>query len=1257
MLTARTKLTLGAAALTLGLSGYYLYDAFSTQGQGELAQAPMNIESQIPPAFIMALDDSGSMVWEVLNNTRDGVFAWNDNERSFYRKTGAKTPYGYNEGSQNFYFQFVYPGRGDTNAGIPPLDAFGFARSPQLNPAYFDPTQEYPTWKKSDGTDYMTVNATAAPVDPRPAGSTNRSGAVVDLTTVLDETDNAWGFRFRSGMVLPVGTAIYGNACGGSLQAGRWNTLTSAMTIGRACTAPMKYLPATFYLTDPSRLPPAYGYTATPAAITSPPGGAPTTLYKYEILRANFVDDAHYTKAINNFANWFTFYRTRREALIGSLTNALVGVNQQMRIGWFTINAPKSDVTMYNITSDPERQSLFARMYSISASGSTPTRQAVQWLGKQFQRNEGPAGSLPIQYSCQKNAGMLFTDGYINETATPGGYGNADNAMGVPFRDAYSDTMADIAASFYKTNLRPDLDAGDVPVPDSCQALYDPSTDAAGQSLEWKRLDCNTNPHMNFYGITLGTQGEIYGVNAAATADPYANPPAWAARTDNSPRAVDEMWHATLNARGELVNAKSPGAIADAMRQIIASVGAGSTPSGTLSLTGSRIGTGSLTVTPFYESRNNGTDWYSTLTAQRVRRDNTTGLISYEDAWEASAKLPAAADRNIYYGTSTGASLFNAGNLTLAALCNSGGTMSRCADTTKITNATTDGGLGISLTEAVAYLRGDQSLETSTTKPLRSRTTRLGDIVNSTPIISAAADDYGYRSLYDSTSNRFDVAGYAAYLSAKKTANRQTVYVGANDGMLHAFDGATGVERFAYVPQSVLGHMGNLLFPYKAADKDNQNFQHRYYVDGPVVVSDYSKGGTTWGTALVATTGAGGKGVFALDVTNPAAFTNTNKLWEINDKSADAAISNNIGHVLGKPVLVPVRSTGGSISWKAIFGNGYNSTNGQAVLFVVDIGSGKVTLIPAGEAGVAGSNGLGNIVVLDRWSGTNLTTATRDGYADTVYAADQQGAVWKFDLRSVTANPATTTTLTKVVTPLFVAKDAAGNRQPILGGLQAAAGPGGGVMLYFGTGGFSFKSDATDTSQQTFYGVLDRGGTVTLGRADLLQQLIVTTTADGSRTTTANAMPYGKSGWYLDLTANGERFVGYPQIENGIVFFPTFDPKSTTGTCVTGGTNWLYGLNALTGAAALSGVRVGSPMGSAYATGTGAVSLSTKGSAPVKDVAVMTAPRLAPLSAGATPEQIEEALAAQCSMIIQVAGAQPLYMPRACGRQSWRQIK
>ncbi|PBS12260.1 pilus assembly protein [Lysobacteraceae bacterium NML93-0792] len=1275
----RTKLLAGATALALAGSAYFLHSVMAVQGQGVLAQQPLNVQRQIPPAFIMALDDSGSMLWENLNNTRDGVFGWQNNGAATGSFFNGNVPRGYDGVSARYYYVFPNYGR-DGNAAIPPIDAFGFARSPDVNPGYFDPRLSYPTWKRANGTDYATTTATAATLDPRPAGASGRITGTLNLTANVESTVDNWRFQVRPGMILPADTRVRGN-CNTTGQniatGGAYQTLPDEKRVVQNCDLHFSFFPATFFLEDPASLPAAYGYTAAPVPVTDPPGGRPGVLYKYEIRRVNFASDDAYNAAIQNFANWFTFYRTRREGLIGGVLNALVDV-KNMKVGWFRIN-DRRDVTMRDMSDETAKQALFNGIVEMRASGSTPSRQAVQYLGQQFQRTDA---NRPIQLSCQKNAGMLFTDGYINDAGSPA-VGNLDRDLGAPFADTVSHTMADIVVPYYYDSLLPALEANAVPVPSACDSVPAPPL---LPTPEQRRLDCRRNLHMNFYGIVLGTLGDQFGVTylpdpsdpAKLVPDPYLNPPTWLARQDLTPRAVDEMWHATLNTRGEMINATSPSLITAAMRRVLASVSAGASPAGSIALTGARIGTGSLSVSPFYEARNSGTDWYSTLTAQSVSVNPLTGIVGFSNVWEASERLPAAADRAIFFGDTDGvAREFNATNVSsLGRLCDNPVVgMSRCtAGQLEALGGATD----LTLDQAVNYLRGEQSLEAERfpNGRLRFRTTRLGDIVNASPVVSAPTDDYGYRTLPGTLGT-----SYATFMTAKSNAastefRRTMVYAGANDGMLHGFDGRTtaadgGVERFGFIPRSVMGHMGNLLFPYDAAASGDQRFQHRYYVDGPLVVSDARYGGN-WKTVLVGSTGAGAKGVFALDVTSASrttgSFTANDRLWEINSFHSNATVRDNIGHVLGRPVIVPVRTGAGddAVVWRAIFGNGYNSTSGKAVLFMVDIGTGtpNVTMLEATEAGApSGSNGLGNLVALDRYrldGDSNLVRSGRDGMADTVYAADQKGAIWKFDLRpaslvpgGVVANPTT-----PLFTTLRYTSGAEnGTRQPVLGGITAAAGRNGGVMLYFGTGSFSFEGDPSDSTLQSLYGVLDLANgqpAATLTRANLNTQTI-TATDSGVRTTSSNVPVTGRLGWHIDLPIR-ERFVGYPRVESGVVFMPTYAPVNAQ-QCSVEGANWLYGLNALSGGAGLSNVSFDKPGGTSPGTGTGALALNTQGTAPVKDVAIFSAPRVTPLAAGADPDDLDDALEAQCSMIVQVAGAPTMYLKRPCGRQSWRQIQ
>lgn len=1238
MATRRFKwMAAGSVALAAGL-GLVGYNLIAAQAQGALAQAPLNNQVQTPPAFIMAVDDSGSMTFQTQFPGMDGEGCWDTGRRSFFDASGNLNTAG------NCDYFYVLPGSRINNYyGIPPLDTQGFARSAAYNPTYYNPAVKYDPWIDGTGASFGNAATNATKIDPR-------NNDTVNLASNYYTTAASNSFRMQNGMVIPAGTTYYYN--------NREYTERTDYTWDRgAQTAYFQYWPATFFTpwtSDTDPYPQLEGTNNAYAGLTrskvNNACGSGCALWKYTITSGNAV-------ALQNFANWYSYYGNRNRAMISGMTRSLADVNN-LRVGYFRINQNASynsgtdankRLTIRDMAVATDKIALYSEMTALTASGGTPNRQAVYSAALQFTRTDSGA---PIQLACQKNAVMLFTDGFSNGGGPT--VGNTDQNMGAPFSDGNSSTMADIVSQYYINNnnqapLRADLAAGKVPVVNACNSG---SPD--------KRLDCQTNLHLNFYGVTLGARGNLF--NPDLDQDPYTDASIygnWPPRQDDQRSTVDDIWHATVNTRGEYINARTPAEITTAMRRVLSSVTSGSSPSGGTGSSGARIGAGSISVGPSYEIANEGTDWFSRLSASKVSVDPATRAVVLTPFWEASAQLQAAASRSVYFTRNGTTSEFNGTNVSLDDLCTKPTAlypgMSRCSSAELKA-------LGATAQSAVSYLRGDTGGEKRNGGNLRDRTTRLGDIVTSSPTISAPIDDYGYR--------RFSGAlgtSYGTYLDTKARTGKYMVYVGANDGMLHAFNGGMdakgvttsggGTEAFAYVPSTALGHMGNLLFPYDPTNLNDQKFDHRYFVDGQVTVGDSNYGGA-WHTTLVGASGAGGRSVFALDVTAGTTFSSTSKLWEISDLDTNLAtdVRSNIGHVLGKPVIVPVLNAAGTPVWKAIFGNGFNSASGKAVLFMVDIGTGKpnVTMIEAVETGTgvpSGSNGLGSIVVVDRWGGTGQAVRIRDGYSDTVYGTDQKGAVWKFDLR----------TAANLSVPLFTSRPYTDSgrtlRQPITGGITAGNGVSGGVMLYFGTGSFSFVGDPADTSLQSLYAVNDTTNgavTATLTRSNLAAGAV--TTAGNARTLTQGTPPSGSRGWYIDLPT-GERFVGNPSLASAIVFMPTYVPSPGSAGCTSSGTNWLFGLNALDGSGALGRATIGSPTGTQVAAGTAAmktVTTSTSG-APVRDVKPGALPRQKPpaLQPGATPPVPP---APACTMPV-ANGDETIYVPYPCGRQSWRQIQ
>ncbi|WP_439448741.1 pilus assembly protein [Stenotrophomonas sp. ATs4] len=1264
MATRKIKILAGSGLLLAVAGGTWLaMSLFAAQAQGTLSQRPMNLKVSAPPSFIMAVDDSGSMTFQTQFPGQDGTACWSNARKSFFRSAGVlnkpddiiaydsrNRPY--NDGQCNYFYLLPGPRINTSYLGIPALDVFGFARSAAYNPAYYDPSIPYQPWLRivNEAVEsYPTSIASAALIDPR---NQNESDYVVDVSSSYLGT-RSWDVqRMQDGMYAPPGQKYRTVSDSGRFSAVQDNKYGASWS--SAANASLEYTPATFYMPFKSDGDPSPQLAGTPNAYAN--AGKDRTkvldacgkgchMWKYVLTTSD-------AAAMQNFANWFTYYGNRNRAMIAGMTHAL-NVND-MYVGYFRIN----DFLKYNSSTDDakrltiqdmsligQKTQLYSDMIALTASGGTPNRNAVNAAGLQFMRTDNAA---PIKLSCQKNAVMLFTDGYSNNgngfpTSSIPTPGNIDGAMGAPFKDGNSDTMADIAAYYYVNPLRTDdrMPLGQVPVPEQCATSSD------------KSLDCKKDLHINFYGITLGARGNLFDPDRQQ--NPYTDSAVynnWPDRQNDNPSTVDDIWHAATNTRGEYINARTPADITTAMRRVLSSVTSGPAPSGSQGLTGARIGTGSLAVTPQFEVANEETDWFSRLKASKLAVNNTTHQTEYTQVWDAAEKLGAQRSRTIVATKGNAAVDFSSTNIAFTDLCNKDEKqypgIARCS-------ATEAEKLGGDIATAMSYLRGDASREVRNSGGIyRTRTTVLGDIVNSSPVISSPRDDYGYQRISTGMAT-----SYATYLTRKRNNGRYMVYVGANDGMLHAFDGgmngngvsdsAGGGETFAYIPGTALGHMANLLYPYVASQKSDQRFRHRYYVDGPIAVADAQIGGN-WATALVGTAGAGGRSVFALDVTTPSSFGTTNRLWEISDVAPglDSTVKANIGHVLGKPVIVPVKD-GNGVAWKAIFGNGYNSLNRKAVLFVVDLGSGAVRMISATEAAAtapAGDNGLGNIVAVDRWradsSGGAGRVRGRDGLADTVYAADQRGALWKFDLEDAA---------TSVTKPVFTTARQTNNnnqvyRQPITGGMTAVTGSGGGVMLVLGTGSFSFDNDPQDITAQSLYGVNDisKGQPdATIVPSDLVAYSV--TTSGKQRSITATPFSGAALGWSIALPGSGERFVGNPAVASGTVFMPTYMPTSGGRGCSTEGSNWLFGLNPISGGASLELARVGSIDGKAYGPGAAAVSLDTGGTAPVKDVNVSVMPRL------------DKGGERACWMAINVAGAPTMYVPYPCGRQSWRQIQ
>ena len=426
------------------------------------------------------------------------------------------------------------------------------------------------------------------------------------------------------------------------------------------------------------------------------------------------------------------------------------------------------------------------------------------------------------------------------------------------------------------------------------------------------------------------------------------------------------------------------------------------------------------------------------------------------------------------------------------------------------------------------FLRGSAANEGNGPADFRIRNvSKLGDIVNSAPLFVGPPN----RNITDPTYTAFK----AAWASRKSV-----IYVGANDGMLHAFDAEDGDELLGYVPTPVYPRLSGLTA---------QGFQHKFLVDGPQTAADI-KFSSGWRTMLVGGLGAGGRGIYALDITNPSDFTEGKAddvaLWEFT-----AADDNDLGLTYGAATIIKLNGNTPGV----IVGNGYNNTgSGRAKLFILNAETGSVIReIDTGIGTVGDPNGLSTPTVIDH---------DGNGTADYAYAGDLKGNLWKFDLSST--NSGSWSVAYGGV--FFPARDASNNPQAITTAPEVTRHPQGGYMVLFGTGLYVQASDVATTGAQTMYGVRDNGAAVA-GRALLQEQQVVEVVTEGGkkyRDVSQNVVNWGLlKGWYLDLPDSGERVIVDPLLRFGKFVVTTSIPNADP--CAAGGSSWLMVVDYLGG--------------------------------------------------------------------------------------------
>ena len=702
--------------------------------------------------------------------------------------------------------------------------------------------------------------------------------------------------------------------------------------------------------------------------------------------------DRTYAQEIQNFANWFSFYRRRELTAKAAIARVIDGI-QGVKVGFYSIwnrlNQPvlPVNVTIGGTTSD-ETSTLLNLLYGLNSSGGTPLRNALKNVGDYFDQagGDGGIGSSPYAVAadggaCQQAFAIVVTDGFWNGSLS--GIGNEDGNQGAPYADNWSGTLADVAMKYYKTDLSSTL-ANLVP------ANF---PDLAG----WQ--------HLVTYGISFGVSGTLnpFDFDLYNTDPAHRVYPTWPNPTDTeNQERIDDLWHAAVNGRGQFLSAADPRNLIESLQALMENVMSRIGSGASISINGQELQAGSLVFQASYSTDN----WTGDVKAYALNQ-NSGAVIRDNSVWSASDELEnIAPDSRIIatFNPATSAGIpFQYNQLTEAQKL----LVDSDADTAE---------------NMVNYLRGDNTNEQENGGLFRNRNSKLGDIVHSSP------------TYFDGV-----------------------IYVGANDGMMHAFSAATGQELFAYVPGLVFANLAYLV---------NPAYSHRYYVDmSPYVENTGSQ------TLLVGGLGKGGKGYYCLDVTNALTMTSESELagkvqWEYPDSSTPSTETADMGYSFSEAYIVKSNDT--AHPWVVVFGNGYASANEHAVLFVLDAFTGvKIAQI---DTGAGSCNGLSTPTPVD---------VDLDNKVDYVYAGDLKGNVWKFDFTGSSATDwKVAYGASGTPKPLFQARDGAGAAQPITTKPEVmyhCQSDMPGYLVVVGTGKYLADTDLADTQTQTIYGLWDYG--------------------------------------------------------------------------------------------------------------------------------------------------------------------------------------
>lgn len=899
---------------------------------------------------------------------------------------------------------------------------------------------------------------------------------------------------------------------------------------------------------------------------------------------------------------------TKKITSAKTVAKALIAANPTLRWGLFSFDGSTAEGAKLKANIGSTTTALNTAINNLSATGATPLGEALYEVGRYWAGEASAFSKItgnytsPIQYRCQKNFNIFISDGM--STADDNNLPGSKDCTGYDWNGycsswAASANAKDSYGTWSSAGVATDLSFGICTNTTAVNANISCPSKLEGSINTADTFNDNYSPWVRSVRDVAAFLFDRDMKYKRAAADTDADGASWdnpkfpkqnvitytvGFDIDNTPSATGSDGPTVLAATatvggGKYYAASDEGTLSTALTNAVNSIIASTSNAGGLATTSPYKVAGNKLFQPVF----NPDGWYGELRCYdyaSVTYD-AIGNILTGACSVPKAVLPAEASRQIYSSTwqaaagqlsgtatsGTGAFAFTSTNATLGLMTTAQKNDLGSTDADRL--------------KVITFLRG------GTVTGYRSRTQLLGDIIDAQPVVVAAPSG--------STSD----TAYATFVT--NNASRSMVFIGANDGMMHAFSVSDMTELAAYVPAAVYPHLDELT---KTDYGVSTGTPHVYHANGEVRQADLKLNGS-WKTVLVGGLGQGGQGFYALDATSAstlAASAASAVKWEWNDQH-----DNEMGYSFGAPLIYNVRTSATEVAPAVILVNGYENdyddtaVGGQrkaenttyctrvvsgvtkacntSALYVVNADTGKLIK----KISIPGSsNGIGGL------SSPAGVDYGQDGILDYVYAGDLSGRLWRFDLTST--NPAN---FTVASTPIFDA----GTSQPItlrpvVKPVSTATGDSRGNLIMFGTGKLQTETDRATTTTQSFYAVLDdlSASPTTISKTSLLQRQVDTdehlvsatsyrtgsyrkiTPLVSTETFDLTLSSETRKGWYLDFPTSSERLVSSPVLQDYMVLFGTGIPV-TTEKCVPGGKGWVMGLDPLTGGVTVSGTK------------------------------------------------------------------------------------